>query len=375
MQIHPKYAPLLREIQQKQSQGMIPDHFEQSKGADGLDEYTPVYRTALQEERTLPISELVKNLKIVDYGFKTRQGPVLNKVSLASHDVHDHARIFWLLDQAGLFNEKPDGSGYHRLMGKLSDPQRSNIFRREGELVASVAYDWRNYFDLHPQYEPQVDLRDIRDYFLRADAQGIPLSKNQVNALAYVEELLRTDPESQSPETKKLRHIIGGVWQETLEQKRKTDNTLWQRSDGKYQRMSATNPEYLAFVIDASRVLQSNDAVMRNALNQNNVKIEHYLRGIAGSTGDEPVAKLHFSPEDVKLAIGEEPEVSRPTREWLEQHPGFNTRRAPIRHWMIGQQTEYDAAAIAAAEWEKQLRDDHKAWIREQLFRDRFDLD
>ncbi len=40
-------------------------------------------------------------------------------------------------------------------MGKLSDPLRSNIFRREGELVASVAYDWRNYFDLHPKYEPQ----------------------------------------------------------------------------------------------------------------------------------------------------------------------------------------------------------------------------
>ncbi len=83
MQIHPKYAPLLREIQQKQSQGLIPDRFEQAKDADGMDVYTPVYREATREEQVIPISELVKNLKIVDYGFKTPQGPVLGKVSLA----------------------------------------------------------------------------------------------------------------------------------------------------------------------------------------------------------------------------------------------------------------------------------------------------
>ncbi len=375
MQIHPKYAPLLREIQQKQSEGMIPDRFEQAKDADGMDVYTPIYREATREERVIPISEIVKNLKIVDYGFKTPKGPVLGKVSLASHDVHDHARAFWLLEQAGLFNEKADGTGYHQLMGKLSDPLRSNIFRREGELVASVAYDWRNYFDLHPKYEPQIGLEDIRSYFLTADAKGIPLSKNQVNALNYVEELIRIDPNGQSAESKKLRHILGGVWQETLEQKRKTENSLWQRKDGSYQRMSATNPEYLAFVIEASRVLEQNGAQMSDALNQNNLKMENYLRDVANSTGDEPVSKLRFTPEDVRLAGPDASTVPVPTREWILEHPGFNTRRAPIRNWMIGRQSEFDAQEMAIAAWTKSLEDDHRAWIREQLFRDRFDLD
>ena len=375
MQIHPKYAPLLKEIQQKQSEGQIPERFISTPGKDGHEDYTPVYRAATQEERVLPLSELVKNLKIIDYGFKNKQGPILNKVSLASHDVHDHARAFWLLEQAGLFSEKADGSGYHQLMGKLSDPQRSNIFRREGELVASVAYDWRNYFDLHPQYEPQVSLKDVRRYFMSADAQGIPLSKNQQNALAYVEELMAIDPQGQSPAAKKLRHIIGGVWQETLEQKRKTDNSLWQRSDGTYQRMSATNPEYLAFVIDATRILQNHEPMMSFALNQNNLKIEKYLQDTAASSGDTPVPALRFTPEDVKTAIGNEPIVPSKTREWLMQHPGFNTRRAPIRNWMIGQQSEFDAFQIAMATWEQELKADHQRWIREQLFRDRFDLD
>lgn len=379
MQIHPKYAPLLREIHQKQSEGMIPERFEVSRGADGFDEYTPVYRTATQEERILPISELVKNLKIVDYGFKNRQGLVLGKVSLASHDVHDHARAFWLFDKEGLFDGKNGGPDYSVLMGKLDDPTRSNMFRREGELIASVAYDWRNYFDLHPDYQPQVDLRDTRNYLLSADRYGMPLSKNQARALEYLEERIQNDPEGQQPESKLLRHILSGVWHETLEQKRKTDNNLWQRSDGTYQRMSATNPEYLAFVIDAARILQRHSADMQQALNQNNLKMENYLRGIAGLQGDATVGKLKFTPDEVKLSAAEQPlvsaEVPAETQSWLMQHPGFNTRRAPIRNWMIGQPTEYELHEQRMAAWQAELQADHKRWIREQLFRDRFDLD
>ncbi len=375
MQVHPKYAPLLREILQKQGEGQIPDRFEHSKGADGLEEYTPVYRDATAEERSLPLSELVKNLRIVDFGFKSKQGPILNKVSLTSHDVHDHARAFWILDQAGIFTEKPDGTGYHKLMGKLSDPQRTNIFRREGELVASVAYDWRNYSDTHPDYQPGVDLGDVRQYFLAADRQGTPLSKNQMHALEYLEDLIKRDPAGQTLESKKLKHIIGGVWQETLEQKRKTDNSLWQRKDGSYQRMSATNPEYLAFVIDATRVLQDHNETMWSALHQNNLKLEDYLRKVANSTGEEPVAKLTLTPEDVKMPDATVPNIPSSTQDWLRQHPGFNTRRAPIRNWMIGHQSEFDAYEIAMAEWNKSLEERHRALMREALYRDRWDND
>ncbi len=65
--------------------------------------------------------------------------------------------------------------------------------------------------------------------------------------------------------------------------------------------MSATNPEYLAFVIEASKVLEQNGTQMSTTLNQNNSKMENYLRDIANSTSDEPVSKLRFTPEDVRL--------------------------------------------------------------------------
>lgn len=375
MKVDQRYVPLIREVAQKQSEGMIPERFEKSVGEDGMDVYTPVYRQATQEERILPLSELVKNLKVVDYGFKDTKGTVLGKVSLASHDVHDHARAFWLLDKAGLFSGTADNPGYSHLMGKLADPQSNNIFRREGELVASVAYDWRNYFDSHPDYQPQVDLTDIKNYFLHADRQGLPLSKNQARALDYVERLIDADPQGQSPEAKKLRHIIGGVWQETLEQKRKTDNSLWKREDGSYQRMSATNPEYLAFVIEATQVLERQSLLMQYALNQNNLKMERYLQDVANSRGDEAVPTLRFTPEDVRTAFGEEAAVGQKTRDWMLQHPGFNTRRAPIRNWLIGHQSEYDAAELAIAAWRKEQEAEHRAWMREQLYRDRYDLD
>lgn len=375
MKVHPKYVPLLKEILHKQSEGLVPERFDKTTGADGLDNYTPVYRRGTTEERSVPLSELVKNLKIVDYGFKSSAGPILGKVSLASHDVHDHARIFWLLDKEGFFDGSKGGPDYSALMGKLSDPKQSNIFRREGELIASIAYDWRNYYDLHPSYDPQMNLKEVRDYFLHADRQGVPMSENQLRALSYIEEKLSADPSGTSPEAKRLRHIIGGVWQEVLEQKRKTDSSLWQRADGTYQRMSATNPEYLAFVIDATRVLEANSHSLWLALNHNNVKLESYLRGVADSQGDQLPATLKFNSDEVKFPhpLDAPSDLPVDTRSWIAAHPGFNTRRAPIRNWVTGQQSEYDAAEMAVATWRQQ--EENRAWIREMLYRDRFDLD
>lgn len=368
MEVHPKYVPMLREILQKQSEGLIPERFEKTASADGLDNYTPVYRRATQEEAILPLSELVKNLKIVDYGFKTRQGPVLGKVSLASHDVHDHARIFWLLEREGLFDGTATHPGYEGLMGKLTDPKNTNIFRREGELIAQVATDWRSFYDMHPQYDPPVSLKDVRNYFLHSDKQGTPLSRNQSQALAYVEELIRTDPDGKLPESKKLRHIIGGVWQETLEQKRKTDSSLWQRTDGSYQRMSPTNPEYLAFVIDVSRVLQKHGHELWISLNENNLKMERYLRDVATAPGEGSVPKLRYTPDEMRMVPPTygEPIVPAETRQWLVTHPGFNTRRAPVRNWLTGGRSEFDPVDPMEAVLAEMRRRDYQSpeWRR-----------
>lgn len=344
MQVDSKYAPLLAEILQKQSEGQIPERFEQSVDADGTTIYTPVYRRATVEEHILPLSELVKNLRIVDYGFKNADGsPSLGKVSLASHDVHDHARAFWLLEKEGLFDGTRYRYGYDDLMGRLADPLNAGMFKRQGELVASVAYDWRNYFDLHPEYQPAVDLMDVRNYFLGADRRGIPLTKNQSAALMYLEERIQTDPEGNTQASKKLRHILGGVWLETLEQKRKTETPLWLRADGTYQRMSPTNPEYLAFVIDATRVLEEHGPHLREALIQNNLKMEEYLQGVATSPPGSAVPGLHYTPQDITWPAAARPDsISFLTEHWLEQHPGFNTRRAPIRNWLIGGTSQFD---------------------------------
>jgi hypothetical protein len=103
--------------------------------------------------------------------------------------------------------------------------------------------------------------------------------------------------------------------------------------------------------------------------------MERYLQDVANSRGDEAVPTLRFTPEDVRTAFGEEAAVAQKTRDWMLQHPGFNTRRAPIRNWLIGHQSEYDAAELAIAAWRKEQEAEHRAWMREQLFRDRYDLD
>lgn len=346
MEVHPRYAPLLKEILQKQKEGYIPERFETSASDDGMTVYTPVYRRATAEERIIPLSELIKNLRIVDYGFGE-----LGKVSLASHDIHDHARVFSLLKQNGILGDNDGQTGYGMLMTKLANPERNSIFNRQGELVAQVAYDWRNYFDSHPSYDPAVNLKDVRDYFINADSKGLPLTKNQARALSYLEERIAKDPEGASAESKIIRHILGGVWVEMLEQKRKTDTTLWKREDGTYQRMSPTNPEYLAFAIDAARVLQKNHLELWYQLNLNNLKMERYLRGIATQADGAQVSKLHYSPQDIT-----NPEkdygagLPSQTVGWMTQHPGFNTRRAPIRDWVLGFQSEYDKAEAKSLE-------------------------
>jgi hypothetical protein len=199
-QIAPQHLPLLREVADQQAKGFIPTGFKEVINENGVLEYkVQGWRQASAEEMNLPLGEITKNLKIVDYGFKDPSGhPVLGKLSLGAHDANDHLRAFRALDDAGLMGKDASGRGYADLLHDLGDFHNKDMFNRESELIASVAYNWRAFSEMHPSYEPPITLNEIAGIL---ESGSGPVTANQREALAYVKSL---DPASR--EAKELRH-------------------------------------------------------------------------------------------------------------------------------------------------------------------------
>jgi YD repeat-containing protein len=342
-QIDEAHVGLIREIAQRQKDGFIPVGFRTiTDDRSGLVRYEVTgWRPATPEERILPLAELTKNLKLVDYGFKDANGlPLLGKMSLGAHDGNDHMRAFRALQDAGLLSKDSKGRGYADLLQQLGDFPGKDMFNRESELIATVAYNWRAFPEMHPSYVPSVKLEQVAEWLSKSAGD---MSENQKQALAYVRRLLAEDPSGSSTEAKLLRHIFSAVTTELNEQSRKTGLSFLINPRGvTTEIMTATHPEYVALVIDVTRTL--GDPGNSEFLQKLNLRLEEYLRAVAEGA-EQGRGKFKLRDVDVESSASTSALVPKEVEDWLARHPGYSTRRAPIRDWEL---TPADAGTASA---------------------------
>lgn len=261
-----------------------------------------------EEDTAVPIYERLKNLKVFHVNdFYASKG------SLIVHDIFDH---FWFglkLEEAGIFHK------YKNFFKTLGSPQLYDLFSREGELYASIAFDFRSFQQMEDNYSPLFNIDDIRNFLKEASTQ------NQKKALEIINK-------SDNPEfLKQLSYILSGMSIELMESNRKAGfiKTL----DEKFRPTDYFNffdPEHIAFVVEAVDVLFKQKDAHLQLLTNITLYIEKYLSDVAVSSD---VTRLVIGLDELNKLAKEEADfssISLQRIEWIKKNKGFESIRYSI---------------------------------------------
>lgn len=207
-----------------------------------------------------PVLDQMKNEPIL-----TINGFAGSKVALTIHDLFDHFWTFHTFEQHGLLERYAD------FLQSVGNPQNTDIFKREGELVASISYEWRSTFSPEREFRPLVQFSDLQRLFSKHPAQET--TPNQIRAKQILDEI---DPES--PEAQKLAAMYSGVLVELMEQRRK--HGYIRKLDEDFtptQVLPLLDREYLALVIEGAHLMMQPENKTQEALFTINVLVEDFF--------------------------------------------------------------------------------------------------
>lgn len=268
------------------------------------------------DDGILPVTELVKNEEIlVVNGFGG------SKISLAVHDAVDHVWTFDLAERVGLFNK------FSLLFNSVGNPQSTDLFKREGEMVASIAFGVRYWATMENGFKPLFDVNDLLKIMDGQFDTGA-LADRHMSAYKILRALAQ---QPYSRESQSLGFVFSNYMTELQEQRRK-HGKIKQRdlhTNRIIGELDVSSPDYLSFFIELHHELLSARNKHRDDLLRNHILLEEYLCAIARgdvNTGEQLTVRV----QDLK-----EVDFSRtilpPTRiNWMARNYGFTAVRDAI---------------------------------------------
>ncbi|NJM91189.1 MAG: hypothetical protein HC863_02760 [Myxococcales bacterium] len=239
-----------------------------------------------------------------------------SKTSLIAHDFFDH---LWLFDR--LDSIKVNDSSLMELYGdffqSVGNPQATDMFKREGELTASVSYNWRASHGMPDNYRPRFS-KDRIARALRASVESGNGSPNQARVLEMLDNM-----DNHSATARQLEWMVEMTMVELMEQTRKAGRvrTLDENFDP-VGFITTRDPEYLALIADIQHVLNDRTNRAKEALVNIEAMTEQYFQSVAktGNTADP----LILTPENVNAFDPDASDVSPETLDWLRNNIGYN---------------------------------------------------
>lgn len=265
-----------------------------------LDEYMPLLQQTLSAHPNEPLLDILKNKRILTVNDLTN-----SKVSFTIHDLFDH---FWLLNtlEKHGFLER-----YADFFKNLGNPQLKDIFSREGELVASIGFEYRLALESH-DYTPLFTINDIKNVLTPA------LSENQKRAYnLLVTEF--TDPTQEHM----LRTIYSGMMIELMEQRRK-NGFVKIYENGTLKSMESCNPEYTALIVETCSLLSKPETKTPAVLLNITILAEEILRKKALKSYEEP---LTVTMNTIETFDATKSFLKPELRAWYNNHLGFAATR------------------------------------------------
>jgi len=189
-----------------------------------------------------PVTEILKNKRLVEVS-----GLGNSKISLVIHDAIDHLWFINVLNEEGFFAK------YSRLFRSIGNPMATDLYKREGEAIASISFGVRSWTNFQVGYAPTWTIHDIATMF-DEHLDGKRLDETHSDAHRIIRRLAR-NPFSR--EAQSLSFVYSNYRTELDEQRRrygtiKYRNLETNRIEGELDPQGA---DYLSFFIEAHNLL------------------------------------------------------------------------------------------------------------------------
>ena len=284
------------------------DYIEQLRGA----------RTVIEQNGTCPILERIKNDKVF-----TISGLKGSKASLTIHDLFDHFWTYDLLDRTGVFDR------YKDFFDRVGNPQNTDMFKRESELIASAVFGTRLYRVAEEDFVSIFNFDRIKRV-LEKSAKTENFTPNQQTALEILDQ---TDPESF--EAGSLSYDVSNMAIELMEQRRKHGfiKNLETRVDGTLYPVSVMNvldPEYIALMVEINHMILDPSNKAEQSLLNISVMVEDYLNHLSRSNANSKIEPLNVRVENINSYDIDKSSLRKDRIEWLKTHAGFASTKSSL---------------------------------------------
>lgn len=259
-----------------------------------------------------PLLERLKNEKIVRIN-----GFVGSKMSLLVHDYSDHFWTFDLIDRLGILNK------YQDLFDRIGNPQSTDIFKREGEIVASIAFGVRLFQTIEAGFEPLISTQEIirvlENYLILGR-----LGENHLEALSIIYSLRPNTREWLS-----LGFVFSNYVVELNEQRRKhgkikSKNLRTGNIEGE---LGVLDPDYICLFIEIHHQLLLASNKHRDNLYRLHLVLEDTLERIAENTETDDSYQLILTPELLLAYEFEKALISGEKMKWMLVNYGFTATK------------------------------------------------
>ena len=262
-----------------------------------------------------PLIEYLKNERVLNINKFDE-----SKISLAVHDFMDHAWTFALIQDTGLLHK------YAEMFASIGNPQHFDIFKREGEIVASIAFGVREYETMRPGFEPLVETDKIREYLDVLFVEDKLDISRHMDALRILKGLKPGSLEWQS-----LGFVFSSYITELDEQRRK--HGVIKQHDLQTAEvlgeLDPYSPDFLCFFIEAHHQVLKPKNFHYNDLARFQVLLEDYLVGIAsGNLSDD--AELNVKLSILRNIDFSGVQISAGRIRWIREHYGFASIRDAV---------------------------------------------
>lgn len=258
-----------------------------------------------------PIMELVKNWPILSIS-----GFAGSKLSLAAHDAIDHVWSFELANERGLFVK------YQKLFQSIGNPHLTDIFKREGEIIASISFGAR-YWERQLGFVPIIQTSTIEAHLTNLATSG-QLHERHEKAVEAVRNMVPG-----TEEYDKLGFVFSN-YLVTLHEQRRRYGQIKQRDPETGKLIGELNPfspDFLCFLIELHHEIEAAGHNRRNAITIVHASLEEYLQTVAQHrSGSGHPLTLH--PFSAKGAI----KIPPTDMDWLTTNHQFSTIKERVHH-------------------------------------------
>jgi hypothetical protein len=233
IRILPEYFQKLRDLQDKMSTSLIP------------------LLEVLKRERISEVNQISNT-----------------KVGTIIHDAIDHVWLYALLADKGILKK------YGQLFASIGNPDKIDIFKREGEIVASIGYGVRYWAYVEAGFKPHVSIGQIAERVEKYFDED-QLEERHLDAYRHIRTLAKapTMREAQS-----LAFVFSNYLVELNEQRRKHGPIKVRNEDMEVLgELDPWSSDFLCFFIESHALLHDSKSKHRDNLLRAHIILEQHL--------------------------------------------------------------------------------------------------